>query len=179
MEGYIGEIRMVAFDFAPEGWQLCNGQLLNIAQHQALFSLLGTKYGGDGRQTFGLPDLRGRVPLGTSATYPIGQKGGSEQVELTSDQIPVHTHPVTVSFTSKASKDSATTGDPTNAVLANTGFTKIYNTGTPDTELKSEWLQGSGVASSNTSGNTSHNNMQPFLTVNFIIAVNGLYPRRP
>lgn len=178
MEPYIGEIRMVAFNFAPEGWELCNGQLLNISQHQALFSLLGTKYGGDGRQTFGLPDLQGRVPLGTSATHPIGQQDGSEQVKLTSDQIPVHTHPVTVSFTSKASKDSATTGDPTNAVLANTGFTKIYNTGTLDTELKSEWLQGTGVASSNSGGDKPHNNMQPFLAVNFIISVYGISPRR-
>lgn len=169
-EGYIGEIRMVAFNFAPRGWALCDGQLLSIAQNTALFSLIGTIYGGDGRTTFALPDLRGRVPVhaGTGAGLTprsLGERGGVENVTLNIAQIPSHNH---LAF---ANSGNATTGNPVNATWANVGLNSIYNTSTPNVNM-------AGATIGNMGGSQSHINMQPYEVVNFIIALQGIYPSR-
>ncbi len=173
-EPFIGEIRMFAGTFAPRGWALCDGQLLAISQNDALFSLLGTTYGGDGRTTFGLPDLRGRVPVhagsGTGpglSARPLGQKAGSETVTLTTQQIPSHAHtPV------KASTEPADDSNPAGKALAATSY-DVYITN-PTVGLTD--LAAGAVTS--VGGSQPHDNAQPFLCVNFIIALVGIYPSR-
>lgn len=167
-EPFIGEIRLFAGNFAPRGWAFCDGQLLPIAQNQALFSIIGTTYGGDGRTTFALPDLRGRAPIhagsGPGLTPRVlGARGGEEQVTLTESQLPQHTHSL------MASTAKADTKTPTGEVLG--GNTKNY-TAPPtnvDTDISSIGIAGEGQA---------HNNMQPYLTLNYIIALQGIYPSR-
>jgi len=176
-EPLLGEIKMFAGTFAPRGWALCDGQILPIAQNQALFSILGTTYGGDGRTTFGLPDLRGRVPIhpGTGpglSTYRLGQKGGHETVTLTIAQIPSHNHVATV----KISADStvATTDKPENMFPArNAGATPQYG------DTSNTTLGSSTVSVNNSGGNQSHSIIQPYTTVNYIIATVGIFPSRP
>jgi microcystin-dependent protein len=170
---FLGEIRMFAGNFAISGWAMCNGQILPITQNTALFSLLGTTYGGDGKTTFALPDLRSRVPIhmGTGvglSSYVEGQTGGAESVILASNQIPAHTHSV----------NAATTGG--NQASPANGFPAVESTGTS--------LNYSSAASSNitmnasmiaaNSGGQPHENRQPFLAVNFIIALQGIFPSR-
>ena len=168
---FIGEIRIFAGTFAPQGWAFCDGQLLAIAQNTALFSLLGTNYGGDGRTTFGLPDLRGRVPMhagsgpGLTPRY-LGQKGGQEQVTLNESQIPAHTHQA------KASSEAPDTNSPENAVSAQKVRTHLYNTGPSDVNMGT-------TAISSTGGSQAHDNMQPYQCLNYIICLQGLYPSRP
>ena len=170
MNPFIAEIIMFGGNFAPRGWALCDGQLLAINSHSALFSILGTTYGGDGRTTFALPDLRGRVAINPRqgpglSNYRLGQKGGTEDVTLTINQIPSHNH--TINATSVV----GTTNDPTNNFLANTGsFDNEYGT-SANTTLNP-------LAASNTGGSQSHNNIQPFCCVNYIIALEGIYPSR-
>lgn len=157
---------MVGFNFAPRGWMFCNGQLLPISQYTAVFSLLGTQYGGDGQTNFALPDLRGRVPLhyvqgpGLSA-YSIGQTGGVEAVALNASQIPAHTHNV------RTSKDEQTTNRPDNAYPTVGGIYASNPDGTAPM-----------APSTSVGSNQSHENRQPFLAVNFVIAVEGIFPSR-
>ncbi|WP_274653902.1 phage tail protein [Paenibacillus humicola] len=166
-EPYLGEIRLFAGTYAPVGWEFCNGQLLSISQNDALFSLLGTTYGGDGQTTFGLPDLRGRVPLGqgknpTGSSYAMGQLAGTETVTLTVNNLPGHTHAV------MANNTSGTTGDPSNAFWAQSTSTQ-YATAAPDAQMSAQSIASSG-------GSQPHDNMMPTLAVSYIIALNGIYP---
>ncbi|MUG68730.1 MULTISPECIES: phage tail protein [Paenibacillus] len=166
MDQYIGEIRMFAGDFAPVGWELCDGRLLHIQDYELLFSLLGTTYGGDGLTTFGLPDLRGRVPIhyGTSSAgthYALGQKGGSEVASLTVNHLPPHTHIV------NAASTPGTEASPTGHVWA-AGIPQ-YAQG----EVSGTMVQG---ALESAGGNQPHNNMMPTLAVHFMIATEGIYP---
>jgi len=178
MDPYVGEIRMVGFNFAPNGWALCNGQLMPINQYQALFSLLGTYFGGDGIRTFGLPNLQGRVPINQGqgvglSPYVMGQIGGSENVTLLQNQMPAHNHQVNVS------NQPGTQASPVGAILAevNNGDGRqptLYpscTTGNPTGTM-------SPNAISMTGGNQPHPNIQPYLCVNFIIALNGIFPPR-
>jgi microcystin-dependent protein len=160
---------MFGGNYAPRGWAFCDGQLLAVSQNQELFSLLGTTYGGDGRTTFGLPDLRGRVPLhqgqGAALTdRKIGSKGGEENVTLTATSIPSHTHVL------KGSTSAATTTDPAGQVMA-LANPVIYKDGTADTALNAAALGQTG-------GGQAHPNRMPFLCINFCIALVGIYPSR-
>ena len=169
-EPFVAEIRIFAGNFAPRGWAFCNGQLLPISQNTALFSLIGTTYGGDGRTTTALPNLQGRAPMhpgrgpGLTARR-LGQRGGVETVTLSEAQMPNHRH------TATGSGRPAVQDDPANQYpAAATGFTP-YNTASNLIDMASQALPDSG-------GSQPHNNMQPFLTMNFIIALQGLYPSR-
>jgi microcystin-dependent protein len=168
MNPFLGEIRIFAGNFAPVGWALCNGQLLSIAQNTALFSLLGTFYGGDGITTFGLPNLQGRVPVhfgqSTGSVFSIGEVGGSEQVSLLVTQLPPHSHAVGVSA------QPAVDNNPANQVLAQSRG-PAFGPG-PATAAQDP----SSVTA--TGGGQPHNNLQPFLTLNFIIALVGIFPSR-
>jgi microcystin-dependent protein len=164
---YLGEIRMFTGNFAPEGWLFCNGQVLNISQYDALFSLIGTFYGGDGISTFALPDLRGRNPLhnGTASsgiTYNLGQMGGLEQVTLSTSELPTHTHTV------NALSSMGTTASPSNAFWAGSTIVQ-YSTITTNGVMGSQAISVTG-------GSTPHNNMMPFLAISFIIATSGIFP---
>lgn len=169
---YIGQININAFGFAPRGWSLCNGQLLPINQNQALFSLLGTTYGGNGQTTFALPDLRSRAPVhfgaqGGASTVQ-GEQGGVENVTLTATQLPTHQHSL------NTVTDLANAGAPGNALPAarGRGGVAVFGPGgSADTSL-------SPATVSNIGGNQAHNNMQPFAVVNFCIALQGIFPSR-
>jgi microcystin-dependent protein len=176
-EAFIGEIRMFGGNFAPRGWALCDGQLLPISQYTALFSLLGTTYGGDGRTTFALPDLRGRVPIHAGhgpglSDYRLGQTGGQETVTLTTQQIPAHSH--TASVSQAADSSVGTSDKPENMLPArNAASTPQYGT------TANVNMSGASVSVGNTGGNLPHENMQPYVTVNYIIALEGIFPSRP
>jgi microcystin-dependent protein len=168
---FLGEIRMFGGNFAPIGWALCAGQILPISQNTALFSLLGTTYGGNGTTTFALPDLRGRVPLSFGqgpglSNYVLGQASGSENVTLISNQMPAHAHAV-----SAVAGNQGTSSHPNNQFLASSGSAVIYNAGPPDSSMNAGMIQ-------NTGGNQPHPNLQPYLCLNFIIALQGIYPSR-
>ncbi len=171
-EPFIAEVRIFAGNFAPRGWAFCNGQLLPIAQNTALFSLIGTTYGGDGRTTTALPNLQGRAPMHPGrgpglSDYRLGQKGGSETVTLTEAQLASHPH------TAQATMNAATSNDPNAKLVASSAgrvVTPVFGTGA--------LVQMNTSSLSNTGGGGPHNNMQPFLTMNFIIALVGLYPSR-
>ena len=165
---FIGEIRMFAFGFAPQGWALCNGQLLAINQNQALFSLLGTTYGGNGTTTFALPDLRSRVPVHQGqgpglSPYAEGQAGGTEAVTLAAAQMPQHTHPV------NASSSAATSGNPAGHTLARSASHIYHPESGQHTVMDANMLGEAG-------GSQPHGNMQPYLAVTFCIALNGIFP---
>lgn len=172
MEPFIAEIRMFAGNFAPRGWALCNGQLLSISQNTALFSLIGTYYGGDGKSTFGLPNLQARFPVGAGqgpglSPYDQGEMTGEAQVTLLPTQIPAHTHTV------NAFDTPGTSNTPTDRSLARSKeFSAYAPAGGAVTGLAGGTLAPVG-------GNQPHNNMPPFLTVNFIIALQGIFPQRP
>lgn len=168
-EPFVGEIRMFAGNFAPRSWAFCQGQLLAISQNDALFSLLGTIYGGDGRTTFGLPDMRGRIPIHQGqgpglSDYRIGSRAGVENVTLTLNQIPSHNHAFQVS-TAGGSQDT-----PAGGLLATSG-NAWFQTGTPSLPMSSSQIAQSG-------GSQSHTNIQPFIAINYIIALFGIYPSR-
>jgi microcystin-dependent protein len=177
MEPFLGEIRLMGCSYAPKGWALCNGQLLPINANQALFSLLGTTYGGNGVQNFGLPDLRGRVALGFGqgpdlANYALGQTGGTESVGLTVAQMPAHLHPLsgTIKVADSPSQSSPATGYP-----ADSGSTTQYSTSASNTTLNGASLGGISDAMGS---NQPHENRQPVLALNYCIATSGLYPSR-
>lgn len=165
-EPFIAEIRPFAFNFAPRGWALCDGQLLPINQNQSLYALLGTTYGGDGRTSFGLPDIRGRVPVHEASSLPLGTRNGEETVHLGSNEIPGHTH-----TSISASSDAGTASTVAGNVPAGSGAALIY--GDPN---NLEAMNGTSLG--NTGGNQGHNNMQPFQTLNYCIALQGLFPSR-
>jgi microcystin-dependent protein len=165
-EPFLGEIRMMSFNFAPKGWAQCNGQFLPINQNQGLFALLGTTFGGNGQTTFALPDLRGRVPVHAgNGSIPLGTSGGAENVTLSQGQIPVHTHALHMSSA------LATSASPGGALLGKKGrlgrdlFAAPGNTSalSPD-------------AVSSVGGGQPHTNMQPFLTICYAIALQGIFP---
>ncbi len=171
MDPFIGEVRIFGFYFAPRNWALCNGQLLPISQNTALFSLLGTMYGGNGVQTFALPDLRSRLPSGFdsqgSGMGPmLGETGGIENVTLIASQMPAHVHGVNAAATADAGTPGAT------AVLASSASAVPYRSGA------SANVPLAAATVSPTGGNQPHSNMQPFLTVSFAIALTGIFPSR-
>ena len=175
---FVAEIRIFPFNFAPRGWAFCNGQLLPLSQNTALFSLLGTVYGGDGKSTFALPNLQGAAPMhtgqgqGLSQRF-VGESGGSESVTLLQSEMPLHTHSVA------ATTINGNTDQPTGAILARGNFSfqgtsgsvPMYSTSPPDTQMGAQTLALAG-------GNLPHNNMQPYLTLNFCIALQGVFPPR-
>lgn len=164
-ESYLGEIRMFAGNFAPQGWALCNGQLLSIAENEALFALLGTTYGGDGQTTFAVPDLQGRIPVHPSSTIPRGSKAGTETVTLTTTQMPAHTHTV------NAVNTTGTLPSPSNAVWASGPVDTFATSGTP-TAMNVASISAAG-------GSQPHDNMMPSLTISFIISLYGVFPPQP
>ena len=161
-EPYVGEIRMFGFQFAPTDWAFCQGQLMRIAENQALYSLLGSTFGGDGTTTFKLPDLRGRVPFGVGS-FPRGTKAGTEQVVLQEEQLPAHTH----TFHGYSAPQNPT-ADPATARLADPGE-DIYSGSKPAVGMAPGSIGGTG-------NNQPHSNLQPSLVVNFCIALQGHYP---
>jgi microcystin-dependent protein len=163
-EPYIGEIRMFAGLYAPAGWALCDGQMLAIEENDALFSLIGTTYGGDGERTFGLPNLQGRLPLHQTGAYPLGQMAGEETVTLTTQQMPTHNHGLI------ATPDFANSSDPTGRVVAKPSKNLYRPAGSVGPmAAQSIALQGQGLP---------HSNMQPYLCVNFIISLYGVFPNQ-
>jgi len=174
-EPYLGEIRMFGGNFPPRGWAMCDGALVSIAENDALYILLGTTYGGDGQNTFGLPDLRGRVPSHQGSkngqTYVLGQMSGAESVTLTSTQLPAHTHPFFAASTP-------------GAVATPTAETMISDQGPVDPNIfgyapydpANPQIALSPASTSPTGGNQPHDNMQPYLGINFIISLEGVFP---
>lgn len=166
---YVGEIRMFAGNFAPSGWQFCDGALLPIAENDTLFTLIGTTYGGDGESTFQLPDLRGRLPMhqganpATLTSYVLGQQGGVETVTLTVQQMPNHSHTLT------ATTATGTQKNPGGNVLANSQGAQPYIEESADAALHTQALAPAG-------GNQPHENRQPYLGLNFIISLFGIFP---
>ena len=166
---YVGEIRMFAGNFAPAGWMFCDGTSLPISEYDTLFNLIGTTYGGDGQSTFDLPDLRGRVPIhwgtdsGTGTSFQIGEQGGVESVTLTQQQMPQHNHLL------MATNTAGTQPNPGGNILANSQGPQPYIQENPDGNLNANSLQPDG-------GNQPHENLQPFLCINFIISLFGIYP---
>lgn len=184
---FVAELMMVSFNFAPQGWAMCNGQLLPIAQNQALFSLLGTTYGGDGQTTFALPDLRGRVPMHRGAnpgggSFVIGEHAGTESVTLNLSQVPAHVHPVNVTtpltFTVSCDAADADRRTPAGNGLATerSGVTALY-AATDNANMGGTALRFDGApAISNAGANQPHVNLQPFIGLNFCMALVGIFP---
>ena len=161
-EPFLSEIRLMSFGFAPRGWALCNGQLLPINQNQGLFSLLGTTFGGDGRVNFALPDLRGRVPLHVGSGHTLGERGGEQAHTLSIAELPTHTHMLAASTAASGGNAS-----PNNRVLG--GANNAYNSPQSLTAFHAGSI-------ANTGGSQAHLNMQPFLTISFCIALQGIFP---
>jgi microcystin-dependent protein len=161
---YIGECRLVGFNFQPNGWSFCNGATIAIAENETLFNLIGTTYGGDGQQTFKLPDLQGRVPVHQGSGYVLGQVGGVETVTLTVNTMPSHTHP---NYGSSAQGNGNL---PANNLLAGNTNTPIYtNYSAVDTAMNNAMIGPAG-------GSQPHENMQPYLVLNWVISLYGVYP---
>jgi microcystin-dependent protein len=161
---YVGEIRMFAGNFAPAGWMFCEGQLLPISEYETLFNLIGTTYGGDGQSTFALPDLRGRVPLHQGNGFTLAETGGVETVTLTVSQIPAHSHPML------ASTSTGTGSNPTGNVLDQmSGGILFYKAQVPNIALAPQSVSSTG-------GSQPHDNFQPYLCVDFIISLFGIFP---
>jgi microcystin-dependent protein len=162
-EPYVGEIRLFAGNFAPLNWAFCDGQLLSIAENVVLFELIGTTYGGDGQSTFQLPDLRGRVPVHQGNGYVQGQSGGQETVTLSGAQMPAHSHAMQAS-TSPASATQGPTG-----VLGSSAAMHLYGTGAPNMAMDANAITQAG-------GGQPHENMPPFVALNYIISLFGVFP---
>ena len=160
---YIGEIRMFAGNFAPAGWMFCEGQVLPISENDTLFNLIGTTYGGDGQETFALPDLRGRLPLHFGNGFALAETGGAETVTLTVAQIPMHTHPLLATTT------PATQQNVSPNVLAEATLFNPYINGNPTAPMAAQ-------ANGSTGGSQPHENFQPYLCVDFIISLFGIFP---
>jgi microcystin-dependent protein len=170
MDPFVAEIRIYPFNFPPKGWAFCDGQLLPISQNTALFSLLGTTYGGDGKSTFALPNMQGNAPMHPGqgpglSLHDLGETGGSETVSLLESEIPAHSH------TLRASLDDADLRIPTASRSLAKANSSVYVTGNPNTALAAEGLTPAG-------GDQPHNNMMPYLTLNFCIALQGVFPPR-
>lgn len=161
-EPFLSEIRIMSFVFAPKGWALCNGQLLPINQNQALFSLLGTTFGGDGRVNFALPDLRGRTPIHVGSGHTLGERGGESAHTLSIAEIPTHTHVLQATTVTTTPIEN-----PNNALLA--PLNNAYHSPTSLTAMQA-------TSVTNTGGSQAHLNMQPFLILNFCIALQGIFP---
>lgn len=166
---YIGEIRMFGGNFAPVGWAFCQGQVIPISENDALFTLIGTTYGGDGQQTFALPNLASRVPIHTGTnpnngqTYVLAQAAGVEQVTITAQTMPTHSHPF------MATSNNATVANASGNVLAQTPTYQPYIAATPNTPLAANAVTAAG-------GSQPHTNLQPYLAINFIISLYGVFP---
>jgi microcystin-dependent protein len=160
-EPFLSEIKIVSFNFPPKGWALCNGQLLPINQNQALFSLLGTTYGGNGQTNFALPNLRGRLPIHMGNGHTLGEAAGSTSVTVNIQQLPTHLHPL------QATNANGATANPANAYLG--AVNSMYGAATSLTTMQPASVTSVG-------GSQPHNNMMPYLTLNFIIALQGIFP---
>lgn len=160
---YIGEIRMFGGNFAPAGWMFCDGSLLPISENDALFNLIGTTYGGDGQTTFALPDLRGRLPLHQGGGFILGEQAGTEDVTLTVQQIPIHTHAMV------ATTDQGLSNSPPGNILAQSPNVKVYSAAAPSQAMNA---QAVGIIG----GSQPHTNFQPYLCINFIISLFGIFP---
>jgi microcystin-dependent protein len=168
MAPFVGEIRMFAGNFAPNGWMFCEGQTMPISENEVLFQLIGTTYGGDGQETFNLPNLASRVPIhmGTGpsgTTYQLGEMAGTEQETLTTQQIPTHSHPML------ATADGGGANSPGSNILANCSALKLYTASAPSIALNAASITPAG-------GSQPHENTQPFLCINFIISLFGVFP---
>jgi len=162
---YVGEIRMFAGNFAPAGWMFCEGQLLPISEYETLFNLIGTTYGGDGQSTFALPDMRGRLPLHFGSGFTLAETGGVETITLTVAQIPAHSHPLL------ATANTASTTSPTGALGAVNNVFGVFPYGTDAPRLN---LSPSSISS--VGGSQPHDNFQPYLCIDFIISLFGIFP---
>lgn len=168
---FVGEIRMFGGSFAPAGWAFCSGQLLPISENDTLFNLIGTTYGGDGQETFALPDLQSRVPVhagqgpGISQTYQLGQTGGAESVTLTTNQIPIHNHAFL------ASLNAPTGTDPTNQVIAQSSQIHLFTEDVANKQMNANSLTPVG-------GSQPHENIQPYLCISFILSLFGIFPHQ-
>lgn len=160
---YVGEIRMFAGNFAPAGWMFCEGQLLPISENQTLFNLIGTTYGGDGQSTFALPDLRGRIPLHQGNGFTLAETGGAEEITLTINQIPAHSHPYL------ATSNPGASTNPNPNLTANSPNVHVYIQDVTDVNMSVQ-------AVSNTGGSQPHTNFQPYLCIDFIISLFGIFP---
>lgn len=160
---YVGEIRMFAGNFAPAGWMFCEGQLLPISENETLFQLIGTTYGGDGESTFALPDLRGRLPLHQGNGFILAETGGAEEITLTTSQIPAHTHPLL------CNSGGASEVSPAGAVMAEQLAVSAYQSVAPAVAMAPQAIGPVG-------GSQPHTNFQPYLCVNFIISLFGIFP---
>lgn len=166
-EPFLSEIRIMSFNFPPRGWAFCNGQLLPISQNQGLFSLLGSTFGGDGRVNFGLPDCKARVPIHMGNGHVLGEKGGEQAHTVSIQEMPMHTHKVNAQATSSTLQNKSV---PTGNLLSNSQAVNIYSNNGSD--LVS--LHTSSIG--NIGGSQAHQNMQPFLVLNFCIALQGIFP---
>jgi microcystin-dependent protein len=163
-EPFLAEIRIMSFGFPPKGWALCNGQLLPINQNQALFSLLGTTYGGDGRVNFALPNLQARTPIHVGSGYMLGENGGEQAHTLSNSELPGHTH------SANAANIAATSNAPSNArMISQSGGANLYAGASNVKTMASQAIANAG-------GSQAHQNMQPFLTLSFCIALQGIFP---
>lgn len=163
-EPFLAEVRIVGFNFAPRGWAFCDGQILPINQNQSLYSLLGTTYGGDGRTSFALPDLRSRTPIHVSSSHGLGQKSGEETNTLSAGEMPGHSH------APQGSTNDVNSNDPTGRLAGK-------NLGSPYNAFGTAANMAGGMVA-NTGGGQAHENMQPFIAVNYCIALQGLFPSR-
>ncbi len=160
---YVGEIRMFAGNFAPAGWMFCEGQLLPISENETLFQLIGTTYGGDGQSTFALPDLRGRIPIHQGNGFILAESGGAEEITLTVNQIPAHSHPMLAADT------QASVASPAQTMLAKSATIRMYYGDPPNVPMNNGMISSVG-------GNQPHTNFQPYLCVDFIISLFGIFP---
>lgn len=160
---YVGEVRMFAGNFAPAGWMFCEGQLLPISEYETLFNLIGTTYGGDGESTFALPDLRGRIPIHQGNGFILAETGGAEEITLTVNQIPSHTHPFL------ASSSPGTAATPVGNLVAESPSIAYYIQDTANSNMNPSDVTSTG-------GSQPHTNFQPYLCVDFIISLFGIFP---
>jgi len=160
---YVGEIRIFAGNFAPAGWMFCEGQLLPISENETLFNLIGTTYGGDGQSTFALPDLRGRLPMHQGNGFILAETGGAEEITLTVAQIATHTHPVL------CSQNNGDSTQPQNNVIATNASVQVYRAQAPVAPMSTQAVGPTG-------GSQPHTNFQPYLCLDFIISLYGIYP---
>ena len=165
-EPFLSEIRIFSFSFAPKGWALCNGQLLPINQNQALFSLLGTTYGGDGRVNFGLPNLQARTPIHDGSGFTLGERGGEPAHTLSIAELPAHVH---IANATTAQADANSNSAAPSRMLAQSNFSQLYAAGGTMAAMAANALGNAG-------GSQAHPNMQPYLVLNFCIALQGIFP---